>query len=99
MSESIDFTRITACGECCDGCAKHKSGECPGCIEAGGNVPEWKESGGCPIHKCAAKHCVQFCGLCPEFPCDWLPKKVVWNPNIIRHLADLAEKYRKEKGE
>ena len=33
---------------------------------------EWEESGGCPIHKCAGKHNVQFCGLCKNFPCEWL---------------------------
>lgn len=24
-----DFTRITACGECCDGCPKKADGRCP----------------------------------------------------------------------
>ena len=35
-----DFTTITACGECCVGCAKKKDGSCPGCIESDGRVPE-----------------------------------------------------------
>ena len=54
---------------------KFKEGTCPGCIESDGDVPEWKESGGCPIHKCARRHGVQFCGLCAEFPCEWLKNK------------------------
>ncbi len=87
----VDFSRVTACGECCDGCAKYREKTCPGCIEAHGNVPEWRESGGCPIHKCAARHGVRFCGLCVRFPCEWLKNKIVWNPRAIEHLAQLAE--------
>ena len=40
-----DFTLITACGECCTGCAKKADGRCPGCIESDGRVPEWAASG------------------------------------------------------
>ena len=40
--EKIRFERITACGECCDGCRKFKEGSCPGCIASDGDVPEWK---------------------------------------------------------
>ena len=94
--EEIIFERITACGECCDGCGKFKEGTCPGCIESDGDVPEWKESGGCPIHKCARRHGVQFCGLCAEFPCEWLKQKIVWNPRAVEHLAELAERYHRE---
>ena len=35
----IDFTTITACGECCIGCTKKENEICPGCIEADGKVP------------------------------------------------------------
>ncbi len=48
----IDFTTVTACGECCLGCSKKESGTCPGCIEAKGKVPEWAESGICRIYAC-----------------------------------------------
>lgn len=41
----IDFTTVTACGECCIGCAKKIDGICKGCIEADGYVPEWAGSG------------------------------------------------------
>lgn len=93
MKENIDFAVITACGECCVGCGKKESGLCQGCIESDGNCREWAESGGCPIHKCARKHNVQFCGLCGEFPCEWLPKKISWNSHIVEDLTKLAEKY------
>ncbi|MBR4733010.1 MAG: flavodoxin family protein [Lachnospiraceae bacterium] len=35
-----DFSTITACGECCTGCAKKIEGSCPGCIVADANVIE-----------------------------------------------------------
>ncbi|MCR5681528.1 MAG: DUF3795 domain-containing protein, partial [Clostridiales bacterium] len=97
IMEEVKFERITACGECCDGCAKYRAGACPGCIDADGQVPEWKESGGCPIHRCARRHGVQFCGLCEEFPCTWLKEKIVWNPHAVDHLAALAEAWRQKQ--
>ena len=97
MTETIDFTRITACGECCDGCGKKSSGACPGCIEADGRVPEWSGSSRCRVHACARDHGVQFCGLCAEFPCGRLPGLISWNPNIAEHQTNLARLYR-EKG-
>ena len=72
VKNNIDFTTITACGECCVGCKKKEDGICQGCIESDGYCMEWTQSNGCPIHKCAREHKVQFCGLCEEFPCDWL---------------------------
>ena len=92
--ENIDFTKITACGECCVGCKKKEDGLCEGCIESDGNCKEWAPSGGCPIFKCAKRHGVQFCGLCLEFPCEFLVNKVTWNPNIVEDLTNLANGYR-----
>lgn len=91
MSNEIDFTTITACGECCVGCEKKQAGLCKGCIESGGNCEEWAGAKGCPIYKCAKEHKVQFCGLCAEFPCQWLKEKITWNPNAIEHLTELAK--------
>jgi len=91
--EHIDFTKITPCGECCVGCQKKENGTCEGCIESDGNCKEWTRSNGCPIYKCAKNHNVQFCGLCCEFPCEWLPHKVTWNPDIIKHLSNLTRIY------
>lgn len=87
---SIDFSTITACGECCVGCGKKETGICQGCIESDGYCAEWAQSKGCPIHKCTREHGVQFCGLCKEFPCEWLINKVVWRLNVVEELADLA---------
>ena len=53
MNKPIDFTTITACGECCVGCKKKEEGICQGCIESDGHCVEWAQSNGCPIHKCA----------------------------------------------
>lgn len=96
MNKSIDFTTITACGECCVGCKKKESGICKGCIESEGHCEEWAQSQGCPIYKCTREHGVQFCGLCKEFPCEWLTQKVFWRPNVVEELTELAELYREQ---
>ena len=95
--ETIDFTKITACGECCVGCKKKEDGLCEGGIESDGHCKEWAGSKGCPVHKCAKQHKIQFCGLCHEFPCDWLIEKVTWNPNIVGELTSLAKIYHSQR--
>lgn len=97
MLNNIDFTKITACGECCVGCKKKESGLCKGCIESEGHCEEWVQSKGCPIYKCAKEHHVQFCGLCTEFPCDWLVEKIVWRTNVVEELTQLAHLYYEKK--
>lgn len=94
--KSIDFSAITACGECCTGCQKKKNGICKGCIETDGHCKEWEQSGGCPIHKCARELNVQFCGLCKEFPCEWLVQKITWRRNVVEELTELANSYRQQ---
>ncbi len=89
----MDFMKITACGECCVGCKKKENDLCKGCIESDGNCQEWAESGGCPIHKCVRKHNVEFCGLCNEFPCEWVLEKVAWRPNYEKEHRQLAKAY------
>lgn len=39
---------------------------------------------------------VQFCGLCKEFPCEWLIQKVVWRQNVVEELTELANLYRQQ---
>ena len=90
----MDFSKITACGECCDGCQKKNDGICIGCIEADGYVSEWAGSGRCKVHACTRNHNVQFCGLCACFPCDNLAKLIHWNKNIVEHQSELADKYK-----
>ena len=89
-----DFSKITACGECCTGCPKKTDGRCPGCIESDGCVPEWAESGRCKVHACTREHRVQFCGLCAEFPCEKLPEMISWNPDIIERMTTLRDEYK-----
>lgn len=89
----IDFTRVTPCGECCDGCRKRQDGLCKGCLDSGGHCEEWAQSGTCPVFACARAHAVPFCGVCPEFPCDHLPM-LRWRPDCIAELTALAEAHR-----
>lgn len=70
-----------------------KAGECLGCIQADGIVPEWADSGRCRIHACVREHGAKFCGLCDAFPCDRIPELISWNPNIIEHLTKLRDQY------
>lgn len=93
MQQKIDFSAITACGECCNDCRKKADGICKGCIESDGYVPEWADSGRCKVHACTREHNVIFCGLCAEFPCSELNKIVHWNPDITRQQEKLAAEY------
>lgn len=95
----VDFEYITACGENCQACEKKATKKCDGCLETNGHCQEWSESKGCPIHICASAHGVQFCGLCSEFPCDFLVKKVSWNPRIVEHQIALKNEYDKQRNE
>lgn len=97
MKHMTNFELITACGECCVDCPKKTADLCKGCIESDGHCEEWTQSRGCPIHKCAREHRVQFCGLCKEFPCEWLVQKVKWRPNVVEELKELAKCYLKSK--
>lgn len=93
----IDFEKITPCGENCDHCRFLSSGECKGCRETdGGCIKMWEN--GCRIFACCKEHNVHFCGICPEFPCDWLVGKIgEWNPQGIDNLRVLAEQFRRQE--
>lgn len=41
---------------------------------------------------------MQFCGLCEEFPCEWLKEKVVWRPNVVEELTELSYLYMTTRG-
>ena len=92
--EKIDFSAITACGECCIGCKKKTDGICEGCIETDGRCKEWAQTGQCPVHACAKEHNVQFCGLSSAFPCNELTSRIHWNTNTVEHLTQLAKQFR-----
>ena len=40
---------------------------------------------------------ITACGLCEEFPCEWLIQKVVWRTNLVEELTELANLYYKQK--
>lgn len=89
-----DFTRITACGECCDSCEHFLSKACKGCIATGGERVWQGRKSVCEICTCCKEHKVSFCGACSEFPCEWLTKKIgEWNPKGIENLQKLREEY------
>ena len=95
MNRQIDFTCITPCGECCEGCKKKVDGLCHGCLETGGHCEEWAASGMCSTFACCREHGVPVCGVCPEFPCDHLPMRK-WRPDCVSELTELAEVYRRQ---
>lgn len=94
MNNQIDLSKVTACGECCDNCKHREEISCKGCIETDGYCAMWIESGRCKIHACAREHNVQFCGLCPEFPCADLEKKIHWRENVVDELRTFAENFK-----
>lgn len=89
----MDFETITPCGESCVGCQKKADGLCQGCLESDGHCKEWEQSKGCPIYRCAKRHDVKFCGLCPEFPCERMLRTITWRKNIIAEMRELASAY------
>lgn len=82
---------ITPCGECCTHCPKRASGQCRTCRATGGRCEEWSQSGRCPVYACVEEHGVLFCGLCPDFPCEALPRLLHWRPDCVRELRTLAD--------
>lgn len=92
-----DFSKINPCGGCCDNCGYKNNRECKGCREAEGKcVKLWSD--GCAIYKCCYKHNVYFCGVCSEFPCDWIIKKVAeWDKDGIEKLKKLSVEYKELK--
>lgn len=93
QNQIVNFSRITACGECCGKCKKYMEGICKGCIETDGYVSEWAKTGRCKVHACTREHGAQFCGLCSEFPCKELTNIVYWNSDVIEHMKYLAKVY------
>lgn len=89
-----DFSKITPCGGDCSVCGHFTAGECEGCLSNGGIcVSMWEKS--CEIFKCCEKHGVKFCGLCGEFPCEWIENKLgEWDKDGIEKQKRLAEEYR-----
>ncbi len=93
----MNFSKITSCGGDCAGCEYFQKKECDGCIKNGGKCVKMWESG-CPICKCCEEHHVLFCGLCGEFPCEWLKNTLTWEKDGIGHLKECAKAYREHAG-
>ncbi len=88
-----DFSKITPCGGGCDACDYKENGQCKGCREAEGKcVKLWSD--GCEIYKCCNEHNVYFCGVCGEFPCEWIINKIAeWDKDGIERLTKLRNEY------
>ena len=56
------------CGSDCGECKYAEQMNCPGCIEASGEV-FW---GTCALATCCVERGLQHCGMCSEFPCETL---------------------------
>ncbi len=76
------------CGGECTGCG-HYAKDCEGCRKTDGKVAMWDS--GCEIYRCAKEHNAYICGLCNEFPCNWLRSQVTrWDKEGINTLWKLA---------
>ena len=53
---------IGKCGFCCASCPSYRNGKCKGCNSQG--------EGDCFTRDCVLKKGIDYCGLCPDFPCD-----------------------------
>lgn len=89
----ISFDDITPCGGNCKTCEHFKSKACVGCRENNDKcVMMWNEN--CKIFECCINHDALFCGLCKEFPCEWLKAKLSeWDKDGILKLSELALMY------
>ena len=63
---------------------------CPGCRNADGKITHHLMP--CRVYPCAAEKGVDFCGDCPDFPCDFLHPymdrcAVVWHNTKVFNLC------------
>lgn len=88
-----DFSKITPCGGSCETCGFFRDGGCVGCRENGGKcVKMWENE--CRIFRCCEEHGAFFCGLCRDFPCEYIESKVAeWDKNGVYKLKELAEEF------
>lgn len=94
----MDFEYVTPCGEDCRNCNEYRNGACSGCAETDGKcIKMWDN--GCYVYACCKEHNAPICGLCREFPCEWLITKGSRNPDIVRHQTALAAAYKEQFGE
>lgn len=94
MKHTTDFSKITPCGGDCEQCGFFHDGGCAGCRENGGKCVKMWENG-CRIFQCCEEHGAYFCGICWEFPCEYIKNKLAeWDKNGVYKLTQLAREYR-----
>lgn len=92
-----DFSKITPCGGDCEQCGFFHDGGCKGCRDNGGKCVKMWESE-CRIFKCCEEHGAYFCGICWDFPCEYIKSKLAeWDKNGVYRLKQLAEEYREQQ--
>ena len=90
---STDFSQVTPCGGSCTGCEHYASKKCEGCLVTKGAC--LKLGHPCRVYKCCDDRNIKFCGLCEEYPCEFMEKKITaWDPNAIERGRILAEEYK-----
>ncbi len=67
----MDEKLLSPCGSYCAPCPYFTAKKTPKCLGCDANKGQmfWGE---CRVYPCAAKHKVEHCGVCGEFPCDLL---------------------------
>ena len=89
----IDFSQVTPCGGSCTGCEHYASKKCAGCLVTKGEC--LKLGHPCRVYKCCDDRNIKFCGLCDEYPCEFMEKKITaWDPNAIERGRLLAHEYK-----
>ena len=83
--------KISYCGLYCGACPSYLKGTCLGCRSDDKSQPR-KSKWGCKIRKCCiGEKNVEYCGLCNDFPCTIINKKLIHS-----HLNDQKFNYRHE---
>ncbi len=55
-------------------------------------------SDGCAIYKCCEEHNAYFCGVCSEYPCEWIKNKIAeWDKDGLERLTRLKYEYHEVK--
>ena len=90
-----DFSQVTPCGGSCTGCEHYVYKKCEGCLVTKGVCLKLGLDHVCRVYKCCDDRNIKFCGLCEEYPCEFMEKKITaWDPNAIERGKILAAEYK-----
>ena len=64
MSLNAELEHLAYCGVDCSACADYIGGKCPGC-----RMTDRKDDPCMPVACCRGRG-IEFCGECPDFPCE-----------------------------